>query len=141
MKPRTQKSRERARAASRRWYKNNKAKQSQTSKIYRENNKSIIKEKKKIWAENNKDHRKDYNLRYLYGISLNDYNRILKEQNECCAICKNTTQKFNVDHDHTINKVRGLLCDSCNLGIGKFYDSPELLEAAAFYLRGFSCKD
>lgn len=51
-----------------------------------------------------------------------------------CAICNTTTDKLVVDHCHKTNKVRGVLCNSCNLGLGKFKDSVKLLEAATLYL-------
>jgi hypothetical protein len=40
-----------------------------------------------------------------------------------------------IDHDHTTGEVRGLLCPTCNAGLGHFKDSPELLLKAALYLQ------
>ena len=79
--------------------------------------------------------------RYLYGITLDDYDRMLTSQNNRCAICNNTstgrkgTKYFAVDHCHTTGKVRGLLCHGCNAGIGYMKDDIELLEKAIAYLR------
>jgi hypothetical protein len=59
------------------------------------------------------------------------------EQGWVCAICGNPTatgHRLAVDHDHTTHRVRGLLCESCNNGLGRFKDSPELLRLAALYL-------
>ena len=76
-----------------------------------------------------------------YGITLDDYNRMLKIQNNRCAICNGTatgnrSQKYlSVDHCHTTGKVRGLLCFTCNTGIGSIKDDDELLEKAIAYLR------
>lgn len=50
-----------------------------------------------------------------------------------CVICEATTNLV-VDHDHKTNKVRGILCNNCNLGIGHFKDNPLLLEFASQYL-------
>ena len=71
-----------------------------------------------------------------YGISEADYERMFKEQNEVCAICKRHQrfQRLAVDHDHKTGKVRGLLCVNCNRGLGRFFDSPIRLRSAADYL-------
>jgi hypothetical protein len=80
-------------------------------------------------------------LIYKHGITIEDYYRILAKQKGKCAICR--TEKpghsrmlfFCVDHDHKTGKVRGLLCDDCNLGIGKLKDSRGNLLRAWRYLR------
>lgn len=82
-------------------------------------------------------------LREDFGISLDTYNQMLAAQNGVCAICKSPeTHKRNdkvkalaVDHHHGTGKIRALLCADCNTGIGKLRDSPEILEAAAAYIR------
>ena len=75
-------------------------------------------------------------LRHAYGITLDDYDRMLEEQGGECAICgKHPTKKrLCVDHDHQTNKVRGLLCEKCNWGIGQFNDTVVLLRNAIEYL-------
>ena len=50
-----------------------------------------------------------------------------------CVICGDSGPLV-VDHDHVTNKVRGMLCNHCNRGLGHFRDSPMLLEFAAQYL-------
>src|SRR5687768_10579045 len=58
-----------------------------------------------------------------YGLSLLDFELILKEQCNKCAICaKEFEGRPHVDHCHTSTKVRGLLCKHCNLALGHFED-------------------
>lgn len=76
-------------------------------------------------------------LKRLYGITFEEYVEIYKKQNGVCAICKKeckTRKSLSVDHDHSTNAVRGLLCNRCNRAIGMFEDSKELLESAIKYL-------
>ena len=71
-----------------------------------------------------------------YGITVDDYNQMLAEQNGACAICKcpPTTKRLAIDHCHTTGKVRGLLCGPCNVSLGQFRDDPRVLLEAAKYL-------
>ena len=74
-----------------------------------------------------------------YGITESDYDVMYAEQEGCCAICGvhqlDIKQRFCVDHNHDTGKVRALLCDSCNVGLGKFKDNYDNLLRAADYLR------
>lgn len=74
------------------------------------------------------------NLSKYDGMAATDYEHLLKQQGNRCAICKLSANKLHVDHSHNTGKVRGLLCGSCNRGIGLLKDSPEILLAAAQYL-------
>jgi len=78
-----------------------------------------------------------------YGLTIDTYNKMLAEQAGVCAICKGQEtvrgrggklKKLSVDHCHTTNAVRGLLCHYCNVGIGYLKDDPEILRAAHKYL-------
>ena len=73
-----------------------------------------------------------------FGLSYNQYKNILRKQNGVCAICGEPEpghKRLSIDHDHTTNKVRGLLCSKCNPAIGLFKDDPELCISAANYLK------
>ena len=65
-----------------------------------------------------KDHLLDRDLRWRYGITLEQY----KNFDQNCNICGSSEEgrgfKMNVDHDHETGIVRGLLCNSCNRGLG-----------------------
>lgn len=75
----------------------------------------------------------------IYGLSEDDYERMNEQQQGLCAICGGTrvragTTGLVVDHDHETGAVRGLLCSSCNTGIGHMQESKSVLMAAIRYL-------
>lgn len=84
--------------------------------------------------------RKDYIREWRFGLTKEDYNKIFEEQNGRCLIClkhqSELKRSLAVDHCHSTNKIRGLLCSSCNPGLGQFKDDEELLFRAVSYLRG-----
>lgn len=79
-------------------------------------------------------------LRYKYGMTVMEYERLLKKQKGRCAICSSKASNamnkgyLVVDHCHTTGKLRGLLCHKCNIGLGHFSDRPDLLYKAVNYL-------
>lgn len=80
-----------------------------------------------------------YMRRYLYGLTDEQYEALLTRQDGRCAICKTNEwsghhKKPHVDHDHATGRVRGILCNNCNQGLGRFADDPVRLMAAARYL-------
>ena len=86
-----------------------------------------------------------YQLKTKYGITQEDYERLLKSQKGRCAICGTEdgasakgSSTFSIDHCHDTGKVRGLLCNTCNRGLGLFKDNPSFLESAIQYLKGES---
>ena len=110
----------------RKYYLKNKEKRLAYSKEYQEKNKDKIKELRKEYYEKNKASIKEkhvkHRLNFYYGLSLEDYLTKIKNQKGLCACCKEPFIKTpNVDHCHTSGKVRGLLCTSCNTGLG-FYE-------------------
>jgi len=72
----------------------------------------------------------------LYGLSLEGYKRMSDDQEGLCAICRGPSGRraLGVDHDHTTGAVRGLLCSTCNSGLGGFRDNAALLIEAIVYL-------
>ena len=76
-----------------------------------------------------------------YGLTPDRFNSMLKEQNNKCKLCLVEfdelvfNRTLNVDHCHTTNKVRGLLCSLCNRGLGQFKDNIERLTQAINYLQ------
>jgi hypothetical protein len=88
------------------------------------------------------DYKKKYLKFYLklkkFGISESDYNNMLDNQNHCCAICGFHKKYFRtdlaIDHCHRTGKIRALLCNNCNAGIGMLKDDIVLLKKAMEYL-------
>jgi len=72
-----------------------------------------------------------------YGISYIEYNNLLIKQDYKCAICKTKelNKNLSVDHNHNSGKIRGLLCNGCNTGIGLLKDNINNLESAINYLK------
>jgi hypothetical protein len=71
-------------------------------------------------------------VRRKYGLSAENLFLLHDTQGGDCAICEKPAEV--VDHRHSDGEVRGLLFNLCNLGLGHFRDSPQLLEAAIRYL-------
>jgi hypothetical protein len=88
--------------------------------------------------DRSRPYRRDIQLKSLYGITLADFDRLLALQDGRCAICQTTTPRsrgtWRVDHDRETGQVRGLLCDSCNTGIGKLQHDSAIFMAAARYM-------
>lgn len=82
------------------------------------------------------EQRRDYFRARKYGVALGEVARRITEQGGC-AICARpiAEDRCHVDHCHDTGAVRGILCATCNLGIGGLRDSPELAERAVSYLR------
>lgn len=95
------------------------------------------------YIKSNKAKIKNNNLIKYYGITLKQYNDLLKKQGYKCAICRRSHTEFKnslaVDHAHSGTRegaVRGLLCDTCNRFIVWRHENGDLLRAAAEYLDG-----
>jgi hypothetical protein len=118
----------------------NKEKVYAKNKEYREKNKEYIKAYRKQNREKERQQQADYKRQKKYGISPEEYNYMIKKQNNKCKIClvdflydKHSTKPF-IDHCHTTNKVRGLLCLHCNTGLGYFKDQISTLTKTINYL-------
>jgi hypothetical protein len=123
-------------------------------KEYRQNNKDKIAERDKDyrsrkveqtrlrsakWYANNRDRSKNSRLLRKYNISLDEYNKMLLEQDGKCWTCSTKAEDERnkvlvVDHNHLTGEVRGLLCNRCNTAIGLLQESQEILEKVSKYL-------
>lgn len=75
-------------------------------------------------------------LNFKFKMLSEDYETLLQKQNGVCAICNQPpkSRHLDIDHDHKTRKIRGLLCNRCNLAIGLFDDSVCILDQAINYL-------
>ena len=115
-------------------------------KYYEDNKEKELERAKEWYAANRSKKREQYLarrstiLKQRYGITEVDYQYMLEKQGGCCAICGTTepggkNRVFHVDHCHASKEVRGLLCVSCNHGLGSFKDNIKSLESAIKYLQ------
>ena len=126
------------------WASDNKVKNIARASTWNKQNRERHNEISVKWNANNKRKKKDTHLKRNFGISLEQYDGIFAAQNGKCAICGNTEstldrrsgepKMLSVDHDHITGKIRGLLCQRCNLILGLFEDSTSNLIMAIKYL-------
>jgi hypothetical protein len=113
---------------------------------WREANPEKRKASKAAWDKANPEKRKlhSYKARVKkYNLSIEEYENMLKQQNQCCAICVeplDKAEKTHIDHNHHTNKVRGILCHGCNTSLGGFRDSIKILKSAQKYLEKYAEK-
>jgi hypothetical protein len=138
------------------WYQKNRDRihlqQADNRKAWRQKNRDWIRTREKAYREANRDKRKTYekayyaknphkrksnHLKWKYGLSLDQFNKMFDTQGCKCAICR--TSKFGThgpvtDHCHDGGHVRGILCSNCNSMIGHGRNSTRILASAIKYL-------
>ncbi len=102
-------------------------------------NKEAICARSRQWRLDNPERAKSYDLKKKYGITLEDKQKMLIEQDGKCAGCGTTEpggryNEWHVDHDHATDIVRGLLCATCNLTLGNAQEDVERLAGLIHYL-------
>ncbi len=106
------------------------------SRAYYQKNKERIRGDKKKQARDSKRRRRNY-LKRQYSLKVKNVDEMLLSQKYKCAICTlpldTTTAK--IDHSHKSGKIRGLLCNKCNLLLGHANDLIRILKKAILYLR------
>lgn len=88
-------------------------------------------------AQQKRDYAWRVKLQKEFDLTPEDYWEMFAEQGGRCAICRDEPgwKRLAVDHDHVTGEVRGLLCNSCNCGLGFFKDDFELVKTALCYLK------
>lgn len=86
-----------------------------------------------------KERTRNYDLKTQYNLSIDDYTKMLEKQNFKCYGCKITVSELGknlvIDHNHKTGKIRGLLCQHCNLLLGNAKDNIEILQNLIEYLK------
>ena len=85
----------------------------------------------------NRQRNKELRRARKYGVDAEEYAARLANQGYGCAICStqlSNDKQQHLDHDHETGRTRGILCHACNVGLGHFKDSTELLKRALQYL-------
>lgn len=111
----------------------------------REYGRSEIRKQRQREAYKNPESKKKFKgrmLKRIYGITIEEFENMLKLQNNTCKICPtkhlDNNKSLHVDHDHETGEIRGLLCDKCNRGLGYFKDNADFLESAIKYLNDYN---
>jgi hypothetical protein len=109
---------------------------------YQRHREEIRERRRRKWAASDpksKTRRSAYRramLRYFYGLSPEDYDRLSARQGGVCAICmRRPVDALCIDHCHRTGRIRGLLCRRCNSALGFFRDDEIRLRSAIAYLR------
>jgi DNA repair exonuclease SbcCD ATPase subunit len=101
--------------------------------VYRRDNKETL-------AVKQKENQHRYRLSEVYGITEEEYAALLSAQGGKCAVCggDNSSSRLSthlfVDHDHKTGKIRGLLCNNCNMALGFARENPDILLKLRAYL-------
>jgi len=103
---------------------------------YYAKNKEALKAYKREWTKNNRDKVSVYGRKYRYGLDNDQFTKMIEEQGNSCKICSKDldTCKAVIDHCHSTNSVRGILCNSCNVALGLINDDLGWLNKAKKYL-------
>jgi hypothetical protein len=107
----------------------------ESRKAYYQANKERIKARTRAYRVANPRQSWAYNLKRYEGMTIEVWDEMLIAQSGRCAICNDPMTLPHVDHCHATGKVRGLLCPSCNKGLGHMRDDIENILRAAAYLR------
>jgi hypothetical protein len=105
--------------------------------------KCIKNNKRRLKPEEHKTKRRKMKLQHNYKLTPEQYDKMFTDQNGVCALCSKPESAVSnngriknlcVDHCHKTNKIRGLLCNWCNRGLGLFRDDALILRLAADYI-------
>lgn len=140
------------------WCQEHKEQIKEYNKEYYKEHKAKAKKYNKKYSMRHKEEKAQYHLKYQneaknaylkrkFKLSFDEHKILFNRQGGRCAICGETEKIIDhrsgeprmlaVDHNHVTGKNRGLLCNNCNQGLGRFKESWELLDAAVAYLKSY----
>lgn len=117
-----------------RWRNKNKEKHLQRAREYHHANKDAINERRRKHRAENPNHYSVLRRARVYGITAEQYEGMVEDQDGCCAICKRGAELV-VDHHHMSGRVRSLLCSPCNTALGLLQEDPGRMKAMRDYVR------
>lgn len=120
----------------REYYKKRKTELDAYKKEWLEKNPEKSIEYSKKYNDKTTEKRRQYQRKHLYGLTHEQFEEMLKQQDNKCALCSKSFDetKVFVDHCHNVGNVRGLLCPSCNTALGLIKDDLGWLSKAKKYL-------
>jgi hypothetical protein len=122
-----------AKAARRRsWAKHREKRNARTREYHVKNPDKVAR-----WNKNRVEKNPKFSGCQKHGLSIEQFDEMVLRQGGMCAVCE-SEKKLYVDHCHTTDAIRGLLCHNCNVGIGHLRDSIAFLQKAKKYLEGGS---
>jgi len=89
---------------------------------------------RRTYSKENLSRTRNLHLNRRYGISSNEYDKMVRNVGGKCEICGIIPSRLHIDHNHRTGAIRGLLCRPCNHALGGFQDSEEILRFAIMYL-------
>lgn len=123
------------------WYSENREREIDRVKGWQRDNRDNYLAKQRRWREENREElsrrNRERHLQKTFGITLDDYQRMLDEQRGGCAICgapEPEGSSLHVDHDHDTGEVRALLCFPCNNALGLLEEDEERVQSLLEYL-------
>lgn len=117
-------------------------KQNRALSYCKECSRELVRQRRAKAPDKNK---KAYQMKWRYDLTPEQFNQMIDEQGNRCAICLDEfslDRLPEVDHDHKTGKIRGVLCNRCNVTLGMCQDDPEYLrkkghDEAAWYVEAF----
>lgn len=119
------------------WNAKNREKMRAYYKKWAATNREKVLKAQKAHYKRTKSKYQERHLMKKYGITLKDFQEMLTQQNNACAICMTSLNNPHVDHCHVSGKIRALLCKHCNSMLGMAKDNPNTLIAGVNYLEKY----